>query len=292
MINSMTGFGRAQELIHGRDITVEIRSVNHRFFEFSARVPRCYGYLEEKLKTFIQKEITRGKVEASVLINAVDVGNTEVVINVPLAQEYLNALRDMGQQLGVADDITVSRLARFGDIFTVRKTADDEEEIWNDVSAVAKEALERFIAMRAAEGARLREDICGKLDNIITLVEKVEEASPETVKQYRERLTAKITDLLAGAAVDSQRILTEAAIVAERLAVDEETVRLRSHIAQFREILSGENAAGRKLDFLVQEINREANTIGSKCQDARIAQVVVDIKGEIEKIREQIQNLE
>ena len=288
----MTGFGRAQELIHGRDITVEIRSVNHRFFEFSARVPRCYGYLEEKLKTFIQKEITRGKVEASVLINAVDVGNTEVVINVPLAQEYLNALRDMGQQLGVADDITVSRLARFGDIFTVRKTADDEEEIWNDVSAVAKEALERFIAMRAAEGARLREDICGKLDNIITLVEKVEEASPETVKQYRERLTAKITDLLAGAAVDSQRILTEAAIVAERLAVDEETVRLRSHVAQFREILSGENAAGRKLDFLVQEINREANTIGSKCQDARIAQVVVDIKGEIEKIREQIQNLE
>ena len=292
MIRSMTGYGRAQELRNGRDITVEFRSVNHRYFEFSARVPRAYGYLEEKLKGLAQTAASRGKVEVAVLIQTVDSPDSQVAVNAALARAYVEALRGLGAELGLADDLSLSAVARFPEIFTLKKSPDDEEQIWADVSAVAGAAAERFVEMRRTEGQKLREDILGRLCAIEEKVAAVEERSPQTVAEYRARLTARMEELLGKSGIEEQRILAEAAIVAGRWAVDEETVRLRSHISQLRAILDTPEAVGRKLDFLVQEMNREANTIGSKAQDVAIAQVVVDIKSEIEKIREQIQNIE
>ena len=292
MIRSMTGYGRAQELRNGRDITVEFRSVNHRYFEFSARVPRAYGYLEEKLKGLAQGAASRGKVEVAVLSQTVDSPDSQVAVNTALAREYVEALRGLGAELGLTDDLSLTAISRFGEIFTLKKSPDDEERIWADVSAVAQAAAARFVEMRQTEGRRLREDILGRLCTIEEKVAVVEERSPQTVAEYRAKLTARMEELLGKSGVEEQRILAEAAIVADRWAVDEETVRLRSHIAQLRTILDTPEAVGRKLDFLVQEMNREANTIGSKAQDVAIAQVVVDIKSEIEKIREQIQNIE
>ena len=292
MIRSMTGYGRAQELRNGRDITVEFRSVNHRYFEFSARVPRAYGYLEEKLKGLAQGSASRGKVEVAVLIQTVDSPDSQVAVNTALAREYVEALRGLGAELGLTDDLSLTAISRFGEIFTLKKSPDDEERIWADVSAVAQAAAARFVEMRQTEGRRLREDILGRLCTIEEKVAVVEERSPQTVAEYRAKLTARMEELLGKSGVEEQRILAEAAIVADRWAVDEETVRLRSHIAQLRTILDTPEAVGRKLDFLVQEMNREANTIGSKAQDVAIAQVVVNIKSEIEKIREQIQNIE
>ena len=292
MIRSMTGYGRAQELRNGRDITVEFRSVNHRYFEFSARVPRAYGYLEEKLKGLAQGSASRGKVEVAVLIQTVDSPDSQVAVNTALAREYVEALRGLGAELGLTDDLSLTAISRFGEIFTLKKSPDDEERIWADVSAVAQAAAARFVEMRQTEGRRLREDILGRLCTIEEKMAVVEERSPQTVAEYRAKLTARMEELLGKSGVEEQRILAEAAIVADRWAVDEETVRLRSHIAQLRTILDTPEAVGRKLDFLVQEMNREANTIGSKAQDVAIAQVVVDIKSEIEKIREQIQNIE
>lgn len=292
MIRSMTGYGRAQQQVGPRDITVEIKSVNHRFFEFSARTPRGCGYLEEKLKSYLQERISRGKVEVNVSIQVTEGDAAEVELNRALAEAYVLALRGVGTALSLRDDLTLSALSRFNDIFIVRKAPENEDEIWTAVRAVTDEALERFVSMRAAEGKRLLADMLYRLEEIERLVGQVEERSPETVAAYRERLTAKIQEVLADRQIDETRIITEAAIFADRVAVDEETVRLHSHIAQFREILAAGGAIGRKLDFLVQELNREANTIGSKAQDASIARVVVDIKSNIEKIREQIQNLE
>ena len=292
MIRSMTGYGRAQAVIGGRDITVEIRSVNHRYLEFSAKLPRGCGYLEDKLKGLAQGAASRGKVEVGVLLQTVDSPDTQVAVNKELARAYVGALREMGEELGLTDVLSLSVVARFGEIFTLRRSPDDEEAIWAAVEQVARQAVERFVAMRRAEGARLREDILGRLLTIEAGVARVEERSPQTVAEYRARLTARMEELLGKAAIDEQRILAEAALVADRLAVDEETVRLRSHLAQLRTILDSPEAVGRKLDFLVQEMNREANTIGSKAQDVAIAQVVVEIKSEIEKIREQIQNIE
>ena len=292
MIRSMTGFGRAQGVLGGKDITVEIRSVNHRYFEFSARLPRAYSWLEEKLKGVAQGAASRGKVEVSLLIQTVEGSDAQVVVNTALAREYVEALRELGRELDLPDDLSLSAVARFGEIFTLRRTPDDEEEVQANVLAVAAQAAERFSQMRRAEGEKLREDILGRLISIEERVAQVEERSPQTVAEYRQKLTARMEELLGKAAVEEQRILAEAAIVADRWAVDEETVRLRSHIAQLRSILDTPEAVGRKLDFLVQEMNREANTIGSKAQDVRIAQVVVEIKSEIEKIREQVQNIE
>lgn len=292
MVKSMTGYGRAQQLLSGRDITVEIKSVNHRFFEFSARVPRAYGYLEERLKSYMQGQISRGKVEVGVTILTVEGQNAAVEANRELAGAYVNALRRIGGELGLEDDLTLSTLTRFSDIFTVRREAEDEEEIWAAVKTVADAAVERFVAMRAAEGERLKADLLARLDSIARGVAFVKEQSPRTVEAYRERLTAKIREVLADRQIDEARIVTEAAVFADRVAVDEETVRLESHLAQFREILGYNDPIGRKLDFLVQEINREANTIGSKAQDVAVAQTVVDIKSDVEKIREQIQNIE
>ncbi|MEY8359171.1 YicC/YloC family endoribonuclease [Anaerotruncus colihominis] len=293
MVTSMTGYGRSQQSVDGRDITVEIKSVNHRYFEFSARVPRAFGYLEEKLKGYLQGKISRGKVEAGVTVVDTDAAHTAVDINHDLAASYINAMRAAGEKLDLQDDLTVSSLMRFSDLFSVHRVQEDEETIWAEVRLVADGAIERFIAMRAAEGERLKADILERLESIESRVEAVEEQSPRTEAAYRERLTAKIREVLEDRQIDETRIVTEAAIFADRIAVDEETVRLRSHIASFRDILRMFNGPiGRKLDFLVQEMNREANTIGSKAQDAATAQVVVEIKSDIEKIREQIQNIE
>ena len=292
MIKSMTGYGRAQEIVDGREITVEIRSVNHRFFEFSSRVPRAYAYLEEKLKSLLQGAIARGKVEAAVTVVTLEGESSDVQINHALAAQYLAALRGMGQDLGIQDDVTVSTIARFGDIFVVRRGQEDMDQVWEGARQVAEKALEGFLSMREVEGRRLREDLENRLAAMEELVSRVEEQSPRTVEAYRARLTQKMEEVLGQAGIDEQRILAEAAIFADHIAVDEETVRLRSHIQGFREIMDAGQAMGRKLDFLVQEMNREANTIGSKGQDVEVARIVVELKSQIEKIREQIQNIE
>ncbi|MDL2234405.1 YicC family protein [Ruminococcaceae bacterium OttesenSCG-928-L11] len=292
MISSMTGFGRAQQQSGGHDITVEIKSVNHRFFEFSSRIPRAYGYLDEKLKSFLSEKVSRGKVDVSVLLQTLDGSNAQVEINYELARSYLSAVRGMGEALDLEDNVKLTDLTRFGDIFTVRKTEEDEAAIWDAVRPVAEEALEKFLAMRAKEGERLKADILSRLDLLETLTAQVEDRSPSVTDAYRERLYAKLADLLQDKQIDDGRLLTEAAIFSEKTAVAEETVRLKSHISQFCGFLSQQIPVGRKMDFLVQELNRETNTIGSKCQDLDISRIVVEMKSEIEKIREQIQNIE
>lgn len=292
MIKSMTGFGRCLETINGRDILVEIKSVNHRYYEFSARVPRAYGYLEEKLKSFLQGKIFRGKVDVSVSVYNVSSEDELIEVNRSVARGYIEAMRSANEELGLEDDLTLSRIMRMPDIFNVRKAQEDENVIWNDVKAVAEKALDNFISMRTAEGAKMKEDILSKLDYISELVGKVEERSPVVTENYRKRLFDKLTEILQDKKIEEQRILTEAAIFSEKTAVDEETVRLRSHINQCRQMLESNEAVGRKLDFLIQEFNREANTIGSKGQDIEITKIVVELKSEIEKIREQIQNIE
>lgn len=292
MIKSMTGYGRAIQLVDGMNITVEIKSVNHRYFEFSSKLPRNYGFLDEKLKSFFNGKLTRGKMECYVQIEAVEEPDTVISLNHSLVKGYLDAYKELSETYGLENNIKVSDISRVSDIFTVRKQAADEEKIWNAVSVVANEALEGFIAMREREGARLKADVLLRLDTIISNVEFVEERSPQTVAEYNEKLLARLRELLADTHIDEQRILTEAAIFADKIAVAEETVRLRSHISQLRSFLEQSDAVGKKMDFLVQELNREANTIGSKAQDVEIARRVVAIKAEIEKIREQIQNIE
>ena len=292
MIRSMTGYGRAEALIDGRNILVEIRSVNHRYFEFSSRVPRSYGFLESRLKNYLQGKLSRGKVDVNVSIQTVEGTTASVQVNQELAASYVQALRTVQEPLRLTDDLSLSTISRFSDIFTVTKETEDEETIWSDVLQAAEQASDRFVQMREAEGSKMKEDLEERLDFILRAVEKVEERSPKTVEEYRARLYRKISEVLGNTQIDEQRILTEAAIYAEKIAVAEETVRLRSHIDQFRAIMEQAGPVGRKLDFLIQEFNREANTIGSKAQDIEIARVVVDIKSEIEKIREQIQNIE
>ncbi len=291
-MRSMTGYGRGQLIVDGRDITVEIKSVNHRYYEFSARVPRIYGYIEEKLKSFIKGSISRGKVEVSVTVNNLNGKEVNINIDKIMAAGYVDALRAVNTELGLTDDITLSTLIRFSDIFNVQKIADDEEKIWNDVKEVAQVALEKFVSMREVEGQSLKSDLLEKIANVEKMLGDVERLAPTTVKNYRDKLYSKLLEVLGESNIDEQRIVTEAAIFAEKIAVDEETVRLRSHINQFRTLLENDEPLGRKLDFLVQEINREINTIGSKAQDIAITKCVVDMKSEAEKIREQIQNIE
>ncbi len=292
MLKSMTGYGRAQKILNGRDILVEIRSVNHRYYEYSSRVPRTYGYIDEKLKAFLKTSISRGKVEVSVTINNIEGKDTEIAINKGVAEGYVAALRSVSQELSLIDDLTISKLIKLPDIFNIQKTPDDEEQVWNDVSCVADEAVSNFVKMRSVEGERLKSDITAKAEGILSMVDKVEELSPVTVENYRSRLFKKLSEILESKDIDEQRILTEAAIFADKIAVDEETVRLKSHINQLKSMLDSEDAVGRKLDFIVQEMNREVNTIGSKAQDLNITRLVVDMKSDIEKIREQIQNIE
>ncbi|MBQ7546419.1 MAG: YicC family protein [Clostridia bacterium] len=292
MIKSMTGYGRAAQTIAGMAITVEIKSVNHRYFEFSSRTPRAYGFLDEKFKSFIQSGVSRGKIDCYVQIEALEEADVQVRLNVSLAQGYLRAFEELSTRFGIDNDVRASTLSRFGDIFTIHKTEADEEKVWEAVRTVAEDALGRFIAMRVREGERLRADVLSRADAILENVAYIESRSPQTVREYNEKLRARMQTVLDSTQVDEQRILLEAAIYADKVAVAEETVRLRSHIDQLRVFFESEEAVGRKLDFLVQEINREANTIGSKAQDVEIARRVIDIKAEVEKIREQIQNIE
>lgn len=292
MLKSMTGYGRSQQTVGGRDILVEIKSVNHRYFEFSARTPRAYGYLDDKLKTLINAAISRGKVEVNVSVFTVEGKDAEVAINLELARGYVEALRSLKEELSLTDDLSLSAVARFTDLFQVKKTVEDEEAIWSEVRQVAQDALGRFISMRTLEGERMLADVSGRLSAIEESVAAVEARSPKTLAAYRERLYEKLQEVLEGKNVDEQRVLTEVAVFADKIAVDEETVRLRSHIRQFHLLLASAEPVGRKLDFLIQEMNREVNTIGSKCQDVEVTNVVLSMKAELEKIREQIQNIE
>ena len=292
MVSSMTGYGRGETVKENISVVVELRSVNHRYFEFSCRVPRGYVFLEDKLKTFCQQRITRGKVDLFLTLDVTASDNVVVEINHSLASGYVNAIKELSETYEINDGFSAVTLARFPDIFTVKSQAIDEDTVWSVVEEATSVALDGFAAMRAKEGKKLYDDVKSRVETILEKVAFIEERSPETVKAYREKLETRIREMLADATVDEGRLLTETAIFADKVAVAEETVRLRSHIKQLMELLESDIAVGRKLDFIVQEMNREANTIGSKAQDIEIAHTVVDIKAEIEKIREQIQNIE
>lgn len=288
----MTGFGRSEQKVDGREITVEIKSVNHRYFEFGCRVSRGYAFLEEKLKAHIQKAVARGKIDVYVSISDCDEKQAEVTVNHSLAAGYVAALKELKDTYALSGEISVSDITRFNDIFTVHRTPEDEDAVWASVRTVLDSALESFIAMREQEGIKMKEDILLRSKSILSLVSSVEEKSPETVAKYRQKLEERLKEVLNGFNIDEQRLLTEAAIFADKVAVAEETVRLRSHFDQMFQMLESGEAIGRKLDFILQEMNRETNTIGSKVQDAELAHIVVEIKGELEKIREQLQNIE
>lgn len=292
MIKSMTGFGRAKAQIDGLDITVEIKSVNHRFFEFSARIPRAYAFLEEKIKSRLSQSIARGKVEVNVLIDDNSENSTQIQIDREYAKAYITALKTLSKEYGLKNDLKTSAFVNNSEIFKTKHIAVDDEKVQNAVFAVLEEALNNFTQMRTVEGERLYKDVSDRVEYILQKVEFIEKRSPQTVENYANRLEAKIKELLGDKTVDEQRLLTEVAIFADKVAVAEETVRLRSHIKQFKALINSDGSVGRKLDFIVQEMNRETNTIGSKAQDIEIAHTVVDVKSEIEKIREQIQNME
>jgi len=292
MVRSMTGFGRAEVFTEQYKAVCEVKSVNHRYFEFSARAPRSCGFLEERLKRFFQERISRGKVECYVSLEFLGDSDIEVHLNAPVLRGYLDAFAAMEAEYGVKNDACASSLLRVPDLFQVQKKAVDEDAVWSVVARAAGEACEKFIAMREAEGQRLQDDILFRSEDILRHVAFIEERSPQTVLEYNEKLLGRMRELLESASVDEQRLLTEAAIFADKIAVAEETVRLRSHLQQLAEFFTLPEAVGRKMDFLVQEINREANTIGSKASDIEIARRVVEIKSNVEKIREQVQNIE
>ena len=295
MVKSMTGYGRAKAVCNGRSITVEVRSVNNRYLDFTAKMPRAYIFAEDAMKALVQKYVSRGKVDVFVTVENQGAEETVVTLNEPLAKSYLDVLRQL-QHIGGADfiksNIYVTDLARLPDVLTVTKAEEDLEALSGDLCAVLEDALRAHTAMREKEGARLAEDIRRRLDAIEALTQLVEARSPQTVAEYGEKLLSRMREVLQSTAIDESRILTEAAVFADKVAVDEETVRLRSHLSQLREMLESAVPVGRKLDFLIQEVNRESNTIGSKCSDLQIARDVVELKAEIEKIREQVQNIE
>lgn len=292
MLKSMTGFGRAVEEIDGYVITVEIKSVNHRYFDFSSRIPRQYGFLDDKLKSYINSRVSRGKVECYVSVEALDTEDAAVVINKTLASAYVEALKELSEEYSLKEDFGTAFVSRLPDVFVLKKADEDEEKIWQLVKSVTDEAIEKFIQMRAVEGAKMKEDVASRAEYILDCVSFIEERSPQTVKEYNDKLVERVHEIIGDVSLDEQRIIQEVAIYADKVAVAEETVRLRSHIAQLKTFLESEEPIGRKMDFLVQEINRETNTIGSKANDVDIARKVVDIKAEVEKIREQIQNIE
>ena len=292
VVKSMTGYGRGEAVVHGRTITVEVRSVNNRYLDCTVKLPRVYVFAEDAIKAGVQSHISRGKVDVFVTIGPSEKGDVAISVNKPMADGYYAALCQLRDSYGLRDDISVSLLSRFPDVFLVEKTQEDVEAMSADICSVLELALADFDAMRSREGEKLYQDVLRRADTIEGLTARVEERSPGIVADYRARLTAKLNEVLQNTQIDESRILTEAAIYADKVAVDEETVRLRSHLSQLRHMLEQGGAVGRKLDFLIQEFNREANTIGSKCSDIETAGYVVDIKAEIEKIREQIQNIE
>lgn len=293
MIKSMTGYGRARQMLNKRDITVEVRSVNNRYLDCTVKMPRMYAFAEDAVKQCVQKAVSRGKVDVFITVDASAADVAKVSVNRELAAQYAAALEELAEICG-SESYAASpeQISRFPDVLTVTKADEDLETVSADLCAVLEQALAAYGDMRIAEGRRLAEDIGNRLDNIEQYTGQVEKRSPETVAEYRRKLTARMQEVLQGAAVDEQRILTEAAIYADKVAVDEETVRLRSHVAQLRSMLASDEPMGRKMDFLIQEVNRESNTIGSKCNDVDIARVVVGLKAEVEKMREQVQNVE
>ena len=292
LIKSMTGYGRAVETVNGREFTVELRSVNNRYLDCSVRLPRILSFAEDAVKQAVKQTISRGKVDVFITLRSEGGDETQISLNKTVLEGYLTAMRQMVTEFGVTDDIGVSTVSRLPEVFLIEKPEVDEEQLLLDLMLVVNKALESYDAMRCAEGQALDRDLRSRGQTILELVAQVERGNAQTVIDYRTRLESKLQEVLANTAIDESRILTEAAIFADKVAVDEETVRLRSHLEQMNTMLSGGGAVGRKLDFLLQEMNREANTIGSKCTDVKLARIVVEIKAELEKIREQTQNIE
>ena len=292
MIKSMTGYGRAVQTVNGREFTVEVRSVNNRYLDCSVRLPRMLSFGEDAVKSRIKVAVSRGKVEMFVTVRSEGGEEVTVSLNKPVLEGYLSAMEQMVNDFGVTREITTASLSRLPDVFTLDKPQVDEEQLLADLLSVVAVALDNYNTMRQTEGAALDADLRSRGQTILGLVEQVEQGNGQTVIDYRARLEAKLREVLENTAIDESRILTEAAIFADKVAVDEETVRLRSHLQQMNDMLTAGGAIGRKLDFLLQEMNREANTIGSKCTDVKLARIVVDIKAELEKIREQTQNIE
>ena len=292
MVKSMTGYGRAVETVNGREFTVELRSVNNRYLDCSVKLPRSLTFAEEAVKQAVKATISRGKVDVFISVRSESASDVKVTLNAAMVEGYLSAMKQMVSDYGVQDDISVSLLSRMNEVFTVEKPEVDEEQLLSDLLGVVSKALAAYDAMRAAEGKALENDLRSRGNTIRELVSQVEAGNGQTVIDYRTRLYNKLKEVLANTTIDESRILTEAAIFADKVAVDEETVRLRSHLEQMDAMLTGGGAIGRKLDFLLQEMNRESNTIGSKCSDVKLARIVVDIKAELEKIREQTQNIE
>lgn len=292
MIKSMTGYGRAVEMVNGREFTVEVRSVNNRYLDCTVKLPRMLSFGEDAVKQAVKASVSRGKVDVFISLRSEGAQEVKITLNEAMVEGYLSVMHQMAKNYGIREDISVSLLSRMPDVFTVEKPEVDEEQLLSDLLQVVNQALERYDAMRTTEGRALENDLRSRGGTILELVSQVEAGSAQTVADYRTRLENKLREVLANTALDESRILTEAAIFADRVAVDEETVRLRSHLEQMNTMLTSGGAVGRKLDFLLQEMNREANTIGSKCSDVRLARIVVDIKAELEKIREQTQNVE
>ena len=292
LIKSMTGYGRAVETVNGREFTVELRSVNNRYLDCSVRLPRSLSFGEDAVKQAVKASISRGKVDVYITVHTEAGEEVQVSLNRNVLDGYLTAMKQMVNEYGVKDDISVSVLSRVPEVFTVEKPQVDEEQLLSDLMQVVNQALSNFDAMRCTEGAALDADLRSRGNTILDFVAQVEKGNGQTVIDYRARLEKKLREVLENTTIDESRILTEAAIFADKVAVDEETVRLRSHLQQMNTMLDGGGAVGRKLDFLLQEMNREANTIGSKCTDVALARIVVDIKAELEKIREQTQNIE
>ena len=292
MVKSMTGYGRAVETVNGREFTVEIRSVNNRYLDCTVKLPRSFSFAEEAVKAAVKAAVSRGKVDVYISVRSETEADVLVTLNKPVVEGYLAAMHQMVAEYGVEDDISVSVLSRMSDVFVVDKPKADEDQLKADLLSVVDKALDAYNRMRITEGLALENDLRSRAATILQLVAQVEEQNPKTVSDYRKRLEEKMREVLESKSIDESRILTEAAIFADKVAVDEETVRLRSHLEQMDEMLSGNGGIGRKLDFLLQEMNREANTTGSKCTDVKVARIVVDIKAELEKIREQTQNIE
>ena len=292
LIKSMTGYGRSVTTLNGREFTVEIRSVNNRYLDCTVKLPKALSFAEDAVKQAVKQAVSRGKVDVFITMRSEGGSDAKVTLNPAMVEGYLNAMNEMAEKYGITNDVSVSVIARMPDVFTIEKPEVDEDQLRSDLLSVAGAALENYNAMRTAEGAALDADLRSRGQTILNLVSQVEAGNGQTVIDYRTRLENKLREVLANTSIDEGRILTEAAIFADKVAVDEETVRLRSHLKQMNAMLDAGGAMGRKLDFLLQEMNREANTIGSKCSDVNLARIVVDIKAELEKIREQTQNIE
>lgn len=292
MLRSMTGYGRDEAVTDGKKILAEIKSVNHRYSDYNIKLPRYMGFLEDKIRKYVSSFITRGKVDIYIGVEYFEKADKEIILNKELAKNYIEVLKELRDEFGLSDDITVSKVAQNPDIFLTERVEEDEEEIWNSVRNVLDNALNSFVEMRSREGERIEQDLRQRIEYMSSLVHEIEARSPQTVQEYSDRLYEKIKEVLNGHEIDEARIITEVAIYADKVAVNEETVRLASHFDEFNNIINSGEPAGRRLDFLIQEINREVNTIGSKASDVNIAKTVVSLKGEIEKLREQIQNIE